>query len=94
MQVLCTLKFQLLNIEGNLGHLNLESIRGSPRSYSVELGATLSDCFPINNIKSWVVLKTTHLRLTTIEWPNNPIEGREPWSSGYGRRLMIQRSWV
>ena len=22
------------------------------------------------------------------------ILGREPWSGGYGRRLMFQRSWV
>ena len=24
----------------------------------------------------------------------NCLEGREPWSSGYGRRLMFQMSWV
>ena len=24
----------------------------------------------------------------------NDVGGREPWSSGYGRRLMFRRSWV
>ena len=26
--------------------------------------------------------------------PKSRTKGREPWSSGYGRRLMFQRSWV
>ena len=25
---------------------------------------------------------------------NKPVNGREPWSSGYGRRLVFWRSWV
>ena len=41
-----------------------------------------------------------------INWTNDPFGnythctlhkvclGREPWSSGYGKRLMFQRSWV
>ena len=25
---------------------------------------------------------------------NNMMNGREPWSNGYGRRLVFRRSWV
>ena len=31
---------------------------------------------------------------TEVRDIKNSSNGREPWSSGYGRRLTIQRSWV
>ena len=32
-----------------------------------------------------------YIRITIEKYKDN---GQEPWSSGYGRRLMLQRSWV
>ena len=32
------------------------------------------------------------VRLATAEYA--PMDGRESWSSGYGRRLMFKRLWV
>ena len=33
-------------------------------------------------------------RRILTDWPQNEWAGRERWSSGSGRRLMFQRSWV
>ena len=53
---------------------------------------------------SLIVSRKDQLRLTSEQRPqdlienklasNNWLDGREPWSSGYGRLLVFKRSWV
>ena len=51
------------------------------------LGMMRPQCFNIQQ-------KACHFFYWKVILTNKCILGREPWSSGYGRRLMFQRLWV
>ena len=58
-------------------------------------------CWRIQSEDSRKSTKGTNTKEEAREWHRNRLEdermhqdGREPWSSGYGRQLMFKRSWV
>ena len=62
--------------------------------------AIIKFVYDIDSVAFYLSLTRTHINFNYMDWQavnylhNATVEGREPWSSGFGRRLTFQRSWV